>query len=325
MSAPTVIVGECLAELRRLPFESVQCCVTSPPYWQLRDYKHADQLGLEPTPAQYVERLVAILEEVRRVLRPDGTLWLNLGDTYSSSGHGGPGNKADRRDAWREGSALKRDRTTPPGFRPKQLVGVPWRVALALSDAGWLLRQDIIWAKPNPMPESVTDRCVRSHEHLFLLTKGPHYFFDHKAIREKAVHGYGSGTAGYKPPGQPAHKGLRKPKHDNGHLCSGLAAADRAGAEERNSRDVWTIAPAQSDVDHYAVMPEALAARCIAAGSKPGDTVLDPFLGSGTVAVVAHRMDRKTIGIELNPEYAALARIRLDVETRQARLFGGEP
>jgi site-specific DNA-methyltransferase (adenine-specific) len=237
----------------------------------LRDYGKPDQLGLEATPQEYVAALVRVMTEVRRVLVPDGTSWLNLGDSYASAGS---------------------------GVRAKSVAGLPWRVAFALQDAGWILRQDIVWAKPNPMPESVRDRCTRAHEYVFLLTKQPRYWFDAAAIAEPA-------------------SGLR------GGACFGKQSASAAGtgAQQRryerptyttkNRRSVWRIAPGNFSGAHFAVMPQELARLCILAGCPPGGTVLDPFAGSGTTLVVAAELGRSAIGIELSAEYLEIARERV--------------
>lgn len=296
-------IGECRTILRTLPSESMQMCVTSPPYWGLRDYGHADQFGLEPTPAEYVANMVDVFREVRRVLRDDGTLWLNLGDSYArSGGEQGGGN----RELLHMSGTQKRLTEVPEGLKPKDLCGIPWRVAFALQDDGWWLRQDIIWAKPNPMPESVTDRCTKAHEYLFLLAKSERYFYDKDAIAEEALVGNHKRTVfdnatGAVPPRQSQHSGLRASNNDT-----------------RNARSVWTIATQPYSGAHFATMPPTLAERCILAGSRIGDTVLDPFLGSGTVGMVAERNGRMWFGCELNPAYEPLIKER----TAQQGLFG---
>lgn len=272
-----IFVGDALTRLAELPHGSVQTCVTSPPYWGLRDYGHEGQMGLEPTPDEYVANMVRLFREVRRVLSDDGTLWLNLGDTYASG---------------------------------KQLVGIPWRVAFALQADGWWLRQDIIWHKPNPMPESVTDRCTKAHEYLFLLSKSARYFYNARAIsdpvtpqsRERSAYGYNTterdtGT-------QAAQIGARRRQR------MGLRETYQL-SETRNKRSVWTVGVKPYSGAHFAVMPADLVEPCIMAGSSPDDLVLDPFTGSGTVGMVALRHGRRFVGIELNPEYAALAESRI--------------
>ena len=270
----TVVPCDVFDGLQCLDDKQVQCCITSPPYWGLRDYGVGGQLGLESTPDLYVASIVAVFREVWRVLRDDGTLWLNLGDSYSMStrGAGGDGKQ------YTNSGAVMGDRGwhIGPGLKPKDLVGIPWRAAFALQADGWYLRSDIIWSKPNPMPESVTDRPTKAHEYLFLLTKSRRYYYDADAIREP-------------------------------------------GAEEggtHNKRSVWTIMPKPYKGAHFAVMPEKLVDPCILAGSKPGDTVLDPFCGSGTVGAVCKRLGREFFGIDLNPAYCELAERRIaDADT----------
>jgi DNA modification methylase len=270
----TILVGDVLEQLVKLPGGSVQCVVTSPPYWGLRDYGHAGQIGLEPTVGEYVEKMVAVFREVRRVLRDDGTLWLNLGDSYTSGGNTtrDPG-KSKKHPAFAgDDNKMKRNRpATPEGLKPKDLVGIPWRVAFALQDDGWYLRQDIIWHKPNPIPESVQDRCTKAHEYVFLMSKSERYFYNKDAVAEKAI-----GVAG-----------------------------------GRNRRSVWTIPSEPYYGVHFATFPTELPRTCILASTRPGDTVLDPFMGSGTTLQVALELGRSAIGIELNEKYADLARSRL--------------
>lgn len=272
--------------MQSIPDQSVQTCITSPPYWGLRDYGEGDQIGLEETPEQYVDQMVQVFREVRRVLKDDGTLWLNIGDSYA-------GNMSRASNNGRAGFGSEREGVfsrMPDGLKPKDLVGIPWRLAFALQADGWYLRQDIIWHKPNPMPESVTDRCTKSHEYVFLLSKSRQYFYDHEAIKEPAIY------AG-------DDRGARTDSRRNTKMnsMSGLTG------ETKNKRDVWTVATKPYKGAHFAVMPEALVDPCILAGSAAGDTVLDPFTGSGTVGMVALRHNRNFVGTELNPEYAELA------------------
>jgi DNA modification methylase len=264
MNEATILVGDVRERLSHIANSSVQCCVTSPPYWGLRDYGHESQLGLEASPEAYVENIVQVFREVRRILKDDGVLWLNLGDSYGKN---------------------------------KQLVGIPWKVAFALQADGWWLRQDIIWSKPNPMPESVTDRCTKAHEYLFLLTKSPRYYFDNTAIKEPAIY------AG-------DDRGTRK----DSRRGTDMNSMSGVTGDHKNRRSVWSICPKPFKGAHFAVMPEALCEPPILATSKPDDLVLDPFTGSGTVAVVALRHNRNFIGVELNPQYAQIAenRIRQD-------------
>lgn len=253
----TVFVGDARTLLRRFPPEFFKCCVTSPPYWGLRDYGTGGQIGAEEEPSTYIQHLVAVFEEVRRSLREDGTLWLNIGDSYTS---GNRGYRApDKKNPIR---AMSYRAPTPAGLKPKDLVGIPWRLAFALQEAGWYLRSDIIWEKPNCMPESVRDRPTRAHEYVFLLTKSLKYYYNHKNITEP-----------------------------NG----------------RNRRSVWSIPTEPFSGAHFATFPPKLVEPCVLAGSQPGDWVIDPFFGSGTVGAVCEQQRRKYVGIELNPDYAELA------------------
>lgn len=306
MSTPfRVITGDALEQLRAMPDGSVHCCVTSPPYWGLRDYGVAGQIGLEESLHEFLGRLVAVFEEVRRVLRKDGTLWLNLGDAYAGSTQGRrtQGPKITGRRA-----AAINARHRPglsDGFKHKDLMGIPWRTALALQASGWYLRADIIWQKPNPMPESVRDRPTRCHEYLFLLTKSPRYWYDARAVREDARVGNHHRNVVRPQPshvpgkGSAPHKGLWK------------TAGKDAG---RNRRSVWTIVPQPFKGAHFATFPPNLVRPCILAGCPEGGTVLDPFTGSGTTGVVALQHGRQFVGIELNPEYAEMARLRIATE-----------
>jgi DNA modification methylase len=311
----TILVGDVFDRLADIEAGSVQTCVTSPPYWGLRDYGHDGQLGLESTPDEYVARMVDVFRSVRRVLADDGTVWLNLGDSYTSGG------RADRDadDKLRQrGMDLRPN--TPHDLKAKDLVGIPWRVAFALQADGWWLRQDIIWHKPNPMPESVTDRCTKSHEYVFLLAKSARYFYDHDAIAEQAgASNYHDATGGgYAPVGQQAHTGSRKSENKErkaatlrGAPSDGVCGNVPWEGTTRNRRSVWTIATKPFAGAHFAVMPTALAEPCVLAGSRPGDLVLDPFTGSGTVGVVALRHGRNFVGTELNAEYAEIAERRI--------------
>ena len=274
----TIWQGDCRDVLRGLEESSIHCVVTSPPYWGLRDYGSDGQLGLEETPADHVANMVEVFREVRRVLREDGTLWLNYGDCYASPGS---------------------------GLKPKDLCGIPWRVAFALQEDGWWLRQDIIWHKPNPMPESCTDRCTKAHEYIFLLTNAAKYHYDADAIREPAIHAGKEVKLGPKSlsRGQATGRGIAP--SGNGKADSVTVAAGR------NRRSVWTIATASYPGAHFATFPPDLVKPCIMAGCPDGGTVLDPFTGSGTVAEVARANGCKFVGAELNPEYIELAKKRL--------------
>lgn len=320
----TILQGNCLETLKQIPDESVQCCVTSPPYWGLRDYGHADQLGMERTPEEYVAKLVAVFREVRRALKNDGILWLNLGDCYSSGGRGS--RDADPKHAGRTDMTVRPD----AGLKPKDLVGIPWMVAFALRADGWYLRQEIIWHKPNPMPESVTDRCTKSHEQIFLLSKSPAYFYDHAAIKEPAIccangSEFHTGKTG-------EHQLGRAQKVRPSVAKGGFAAKDeplpgqlpfRAVTEYRNKRSVWEVSTVPYPGAHFAVYPPKLIEPCILAGARVGDTVLDPFNGSGTTGIVALKHDRLYIGCELNPEYVAITLPRIEEAQSQLKLALG--
>jgi DNA modification methylase len=300
MNNAQIIVKDVRSALSLIPDGSVQTCITSPPYWGLRDYGNDGQLGLESTPNEYVANMVEVFREVRRVLADDGTLWLNLGDSFV-----GTGDKGDYQDPkHREGRSgqAKAINKNVEGLPSKNLVGIPWRVAFALQSDGWWLRQDIIWAKPNPMPEPVKDRCTKSHEYLFLLTKSARYYFNNEAIKEPSANlgatNIRFGGNKYGDSDDPKHA----TKSGNTYVDSGM----------RNKRDVWTINTKPFKGAHFAVMPEALVEPCILAGSKPDDLVLDPFAGSGTVGVVALRHGRNFVGTKLNREYAEIARQRIE-------------
>ena len=352
-----ILIGDARKRLAELPAGSVRTCVTSPPYFGLRDYGTASweggdlecphtgkpmatkaninrntgggndlknataleffrercgrcgamridsQLGLEATPDAYVAEMVSVFREVRRVLADDGTLWLNIGDSYNASGgNHAPHHKNDTGFQGQHGADHHKGRgNLVDGLKPKDLMGIPWRVAFALQADGWYLRQDIIWAKPNPMPESVTDRCTKSHEYVFLLSKSARYYYDHESVKEPAIHSADRRSG----EGRLTYDGKRQGNKGTGQ------EAFVSIVDKRNKRDVWTIATKPFKGAHFAVMPEALVEPCVLAGSAEGDTVLDPFTGSGTVAVVANRLGRNFVGTELNPEYAEIARERI--------------
>lgn len=320
-----IIEGDALAVLRTLPDESVHCCITSPPYWGLRDYGVAGQLGMEATPELYVSGLVAVFAEVRRVLRSDGTCWVNLGDCYAGSWGArgrGPGTNAARPDLEEKHGTSALNRKVE-GRKPKDLIGVPWLVAFGLQADGWYLRSDIIWSKPNPMPESVTDRPTRAHEYLFLLSKSERYFYNAEAIQEPGVYagpngrqksphsqGFGRRTAEQERARQDKQRGHGRRHAGFNDRCDAMERAQQC-AVMRNKRSVWTIATAAYLDAHFATFPPALVSPCILAGSPEGGVILDPFAGAGTAGMVACRLDRSFIGIELNPEYAQMARGRI--------------
>jgi len=374
----TIHNGDCLDVLRTLPDESVHCCVTSPPYWGLRDYGHDGQIGLEETPEAYVSRLVEVFREVRRVLRSDGTLWLNLGDSYANGGPSGPqGTSGDRASRSFTAERLGAGCLTH-GLKPKDLVGIPWRVAFALQADGWWLRQDIIWHKPNPMPESVRDRCTKAHEYVFLLAKSERYYYDAEAVAEPSAY-----------PGD--NRALRTDtRKEVDRMCQDGGSRARTGnptSDTRNRRSVWTVSTKPYAGAHFATMPPDLVEPCIMAGTsaegccaacgapwqrvverervatRPGTdtkvtgdsmtdgnrdpqrhvtevktvgwertcecdearvspcTVLDPFNGAATVGLVSLQLQRRYIGIELNPDYCKISVDRINMEARQKRLF----
>lgn len=316
-----ILQGDCRDVLKTLLDESVQCCVTSPPYWGLRDYGHPDQIGQEATPAKYVASLVDVFYEVRRVLKANGTLWLNLGDSYCSKGgsHDGrsdnqPGVGASR--IWRNGSGRadgivdergqrNRNGNTVEGLKAKDLIGIPWMVAFALRDAGWWLRSEVVWHKPNAMPESVTDRPTKSHEYIFLLTKSERYYYDAEAIAEpKAVSTIQDDRTN--------GNGFRRERDYPGAPSNG--GTNLGGPNgTRNKRSVWTVPTHSYPESHFATFPPDLIKPCILAGCPTGGTVLDPFGGSGTTGQVALELGRRAILIELNPEYCKLADRRTTV------------
>jgi site-specific DNA-methyltransferase (adenine-specific) len=311
--------------MRTLPDASVHCCVTSPPYWGLRDYGHDGQIGLEDTPEEYVHRLVAVFREVRRVLRDDGTFWLNLGDSYARAGGWSDNHGLDGVPRGESGRAITgisknggKSQKLASGCKPKDLVGIPWRVAFALQADGWWLRQDIIWAKPNPMPESVRDRCTKAHEYVFLLTKSERYYYDAEAVSEAAIYAGQTGCfSGAKNGSRSAAKGGKPTGNERPE------AGRVAVAETRNRRSVWTVTTKPYSGAHFAVMPADLVEPCIKAGCPEGGTVLDPFAGSGTTLAVAAELGRSGIGCELNPEYIALAERRIKDARASVALFEG--
>ena len=322
-----VLQGDCREVLRTLPDASVHCCVTSPPYFGLRDYGIAEQIGLEPTPAEYVEQMVAVFREVRRALRDDGTLWLNLGDSYANDSKWGGSSSGKHVQALHGNTGIGRSRHTT-GLKSKDLIGIPWRVAFALQADGWYLRQDIIWSKPNPMPESITDRCTKAHEYVFMLSKAARYFYDQDSIKEPAIYAglTGQDDSGFKDAENYAGKhgkvdkrlGTERPFNDrSGDLGVGTSASRRQGRNAvgdgatRNKRSVWTIATQPFAEAHFATMAPELAETCIKAGCPVGGVVLDPFGGAGTTGLVADRLQREAVLIELNPAYIDIAKRRI--------------
>ena len=302
--------GNSLDLLAEMEPDSVQTVITSPPYWGLRDYGHPGQLGLEATPAEYVDRMVELFRGVRKALKPDGTLWLNLGDSYASTSKGSGG--ASQKQTSNAGSFYDaRKLILPDGLKPKDLCGIPWRVALALQADGWWLRSDIIWHKPNPMPSSVTDRPTSSHEYLFLLTRSARYYYDAEAIKEKATGSSNRNTE------RRFDTSYGKSRSD--HAARGIPWD---GSDYRNKRSVWTMPTRPFKGSHFAVMPPNLVEPCIKAGSRPGDLVLDPFSGAATVGLVARRLQRRYIGLELHADYCEMGRRRIESD---APLFNRGP
>lgn len=339
-----ILVGNCIDMLREIPDASIDCIVTSPPYWGLRDYGCDGQIGLEATPQEYVAKMVDVFEEARRVLKLAGTCWVNMGDTYAGS-WGGQGRASNLNlppsNVYPKSSPQRNKKGTIP---PKNLIGVPWRLALGMQDAGWILRSEIIWSKLNPMPSSVADRPTTSHEHLFLFAKNSSYFYDASAIAEPAKSGRIQPVAGFASDGEHSAVAHNVAKADLGGPNSKLRVArvpantqpqteasrlrrGTSGASERmgrapgwrnteqpltrNARTVWEIATEPFRESHFATFPREIPRRCILAGCPQGGVVLDPFLGSGTTVAVAIQLGRHGIGIELNPEYAEMARRRI--------------
>jgi len=303
-----IVTGDCRQKMAEMAPNSIQTCVTSPPYWGLRDYGVDGQIGLEATPEAFVETMVEVFREVWRVLRDDGTLWLNLGDSYAGGGGFSPTSPCNvERASGKQWGSLhpanmtrheakekpKHARIPPLGLKPKDMIGIPWRVAFALQADGWYLRSDIIWAKPNPMPEGVTDRPTKSHEFLFLLTKKAKYYYDAEAIRE--------------PYAGPMYAGVNNGAVPGGDRNDARKTCGISNPAGRNKRDVWTVTTAPYKGAHFATFPPKLIEPCILAGSRKGDTVLDPFGGAGTTGLVADRLGRDAVLVELNPEYAQLA------------------
>ena len=315
-----ILNGDATEELKRLPADSVNTCITSPPYYNLRDYGEKGQIGMEPTPEEYIQNLVLVFKEVWRVLRDDGTLWVNIGDSYAtSSGRQPPKNTRN--------SAGHTEKRCPKGYKCKDVIGIPWMLAFALRADGWYLRQDIIWAKTNPMPESVRDRCTKSHEYIFLLSKRRNYYFDAAAISEPIA---GSSTKRYMQNLENQRGSTRQPEKENGAMKAVLPrfGGEKYGTSEegehrtksgkvyiptlrRNKRDVWSVCTGGFRGAHFAVFPEKLIEPCILAGSPRGGMVLDPFMGSGTTGAAAKRLGRNFIGIEINPDYCDIARSRI--------------
>lgn len=346
METNKIYQGDSLLVLKTFEDNSIDCCVTSPPYYALRDYGVDGQIGLEETPEKYIERLTEVFMEVHRVLKPNGTLWLNIGDSYWGGGwrgselneHSGEIQKGSK--GTHCGEAMPSCKGNKGGYKPKDLIGIPWMLAFSLRNAGWYLRQDIIWHKPNPMPESVTDRCTKSHEYIFLLSKSQKYYFDHEAIQEPCIDqnrtNFQSGSRS---------NGINKDRNDNdlgersknwrpktkncqydGQVLNSMHIRREMGLTDyvytvRNKRDVWSINVKPCKEAHFATYPEELVATCILAGCPKDGIVLDPFMGSGTTGIVANKLGRHFVGIELNPEYVEMAERRIGLEEQQLKLF----
>lgn len=343
MNINEIINKDCIEGMKELPANSIDCCVTSPPYFGLRDYGHDGQIGLEETPELYLAKMVEVFSEVRRVLKDDGTLWLNLGDSYSShNAHVMEIGKSRVRDT----KMLKSQ-----GLKNKDLIGIPWMVAFAIRQSGWYLRQDIIWHKPNPMPESVTDRCTKSHEYIFLLSKSAKYYYDHEAIKTPVsdatiermmqqidaqkgsdrVPGKTNGSMKAVGPGRNVRKGVDVRGGNqaseagivamaiNGNGVKGHSGyfnqnGELIGGGMANKKSVWTVSTKPFKEAHFATFPQDLIVDCIKAGCPEGGIVLDPFMGAGTTAVVARKLNRNYIGFELNADYIEIANKRLRTE-----------
>lgn len=335
----SIVFGDCRDIMRQWAKDGVkaQTCVTSPPYYGLRDYGHNGQIGLEQTPAEYVKAMVEVFECVWDVLEDDGTLWLNLGDSYYNY-RPGKGQAMNKQTVSKTNQDLPttnaRRGNKLAGLKEKDLIGIPWRVAFALQDAGWYLRQDIIWHKPNPMPESVKDRCTKAHEYIFLFSKKPQYYFDNEVIKEPAI--YGLNSKEKRPPGivrdrlygyDSKEAELRGRvvtqtangvtiRHPNGKHGD-KQQSPKTLVDMRNKRDVWVVTTKPYKGAHFATFPPPLIEPCILAGSRVNDIVLDPFMGSGTTAMVAKQHGRRYIGCELNEDYRELQDKRLGVETKK--------
>lgn len=327
-----ILVGDCRTRLSELPDASVHCCVTSPPYFGLRDYGVDGQMGLETTPDDFVAGMVAVFREVRRVLRDDGTLWLNIGDSYATGTKWG-GSTGGKAVTALHGAGGGGRTKTDPGIPDKNLIGIPWMLAFALRADGWILRQDIIWSKPNPMPESVQDRCTKAHEYLFLLSKGPRYYYDLDAIAEpisaasvaRLSQNVEAQDGSDRVPGKTngamkaviRSSGNKERKPGTARGCPEGTGSNVCGSvpwegSTRNKRSVWEVATQPFKEAHFATFPPALIEPCILAGCPAGGTVLDPFGGAGTTGLVADRLQRNAVLIELNPEYAAIAQRRIN-------------
>lgn len=309
-----IICGDAFEVLKTMESESVDCVITSPPYWGLRDYGVAGQLGLEKTPEEFIEKMVAVFAEVKRVLKKSGTLWLNIGDSYVGTSSKGEYRDPKYRDGRNGQSTAVNNKVA--GLKSKDLVGIPWMLAFALRADGWYLRQDIIWSKPNPMPESVQDRCTKAHEYVFLLAKSRSYYFEAAAIKEISKSGPVARPAGWATGPDHSAKGWQTtknhPKTSDLKRHSGNPKADSSAYLMANKRSVWSVNSQPFSEAHFATFPEKLVEPMVMAGCPEGGTILDPFSGAATTGLVAKKLGRNYIGIELNPEYVALSERRLN-------------
>lgn len=332
-----IINSDCLEGIKMLHDNSVDCCITSPPYFGLRDYGMAGQMGLEETPELFIEKMVEVFEQVKRVLKPAGTLWINIGDSYASAGKNRTPEQAIKNSGVNgslksQMQLLKQQNKIVGDLKPKDLIGIPWMLAFALRSAGWYLRQDIIWHKPNPMPESVTDRCTKAHEYIFLLSKSMKYHYDHDAIKVEAknpeddarriaqqhlanksnpddkINGLRARKSGNKERKPGSERGC--PENSGSNVCSSVPWE----GFKANKRSVWTVATKPFSEAHFATFPEELIVDCIKAGCPVGGLILDPFMGAGTTALVARKLQRNYIGFELNHKYIKIAQKRLQKE-----------
>ena len=346
MEKDRIYQGDALGVLATFDDNTIDCCVTSPPYFALRDYGIDGQIGVETTPESYIMRLTEVFKEVYRVLKPEGTLWVNIGDSYNGSGgNHKEGHKNDSGFQGNIGVKYGGKGAKVDGLKPKDLIGIPWMLAFSLRNAGWYLRQDIIWQKVNPMPESVKDRCTKSHEYIFLMSKSQKYYFDYEAIQEEAT-GYDGrkdtmmkGSKKYDTQIMPNQsvQSMAKNGHErwkfkskncqyDGQRPNSMHLKREFGMTDevypvRNKRDVWSINVKPCKEAHFATYPEELVAPCILAGCPQGGIVLDPFMGSGTTGIVANKLCRHYVGIELNPDYVKIAERRIGLQKKQLKLF----
>lgn len=307
-SGVTLYQGDALSVLREMETGSVNCVVTSPPYWRMRDYHVDGQLGMESAPEEYIDVMVGVFDEVKRVLRDDGTVWINIGDCYASGGWGTSGRGMGHfTRTWKEREKMSGWRSPPRGLKCKDMVGIPWRLAFALQAAGWYLRSEIIWQKPNVLPESISDRPAKSHEKIFLLSKKPKYYYDAEAVKVEASENTHDRGTRIRTKVDGANKKHNRANH------SFLSKIGRP-LERRNLRDVWTVPTKSYKGSHFATFPPDLIRPCILAGCPRGGTVLDPFVGSGTSCFVSKELRRRSVGIDLSSDYLDLAARRLSQE-----------